>query len=238
MKKIVILGSDTPHRRFFIKSLIAKNVPVHAVIFETESIKPAFETGPFFENEEREYEGREYFREFDNTLDEIPVHYYPTINDLRVETLLAEINPHFGIVFGTRKVAQRIIRKFSDCALNVHRGIAEEYRGLDTNLWAIYHGDFENTGVTIHKMDNDLDTGEIVFQEKLQYPPGTKVFQLRHYETALCAELVARAVGNYLTGELTSRPQTKKGRYYSFMPLVIKHSLVGKLERHYNYATR
>ena len=32
-----------------------------------------------------------------------------------------------------------------------------------------YSQDFENLGVTIHKVDKGVDTGEIIFQEKVEY---------------------------------------------------------------------
>ena len=42
---------------------------------------------------------------------------------------------------------------------------AQYYRGLDSDLWAIYHRDYKNIGVTIHMVDSELDTGEILYQE-------------------------------------------------------------------------
>ena len=71
MSSIIVLASDTPHRRFFIKSLMSKFSNIKCVIFETESIKPSFSTGPFYEREERKFENDSFFVDFDDDLDKV-----------------------------------------------------------------------------------------------------------------------------------------------------------------------
>ena len=64
-----------------------------------------------------------------------------------------------GIVFGTGKLIPEVIDKFSGHLMNIHRGIPQKYRGLDSDLWAIYKNDFDNIGTTLHLVEPDLDTG-------------------------------------------------------------------------------
>ncbi|RHX78289.1 formyltransferase family protein [Leptospira yasudae] len=231
MKKIVILASDTPHRRYYIKKIISSGISIAAIVFESSSIKPSFPVSPFFSKEEEEFERENFFKDFGDSLEGLSVRVFETINDKACEDYIRGLDADFAVVFGTRRVEPFIIDLFKDGAINVHRGIAEEYRGLDTNLWAIYHSDWENTGVTVHFVAKELDTGDIVFQERVIYPRHVKVYQLRFYETQLCVDLSIRALTDYLNGNLVYRPQTKKGRYYSFMPLVLKELLPGKLEK-------
>ncbi len=235
MKKIIILASDTPHRRYFIKKLIADGFCVEAIIFESKSIQASFPVGPFFEMEEKEFEQVNFFKDFDSSLDGVQVKVVETINDQECLDYLDLLKPDFGLVFGTRRINMEVIKRFKEGAINIHRGIAEEYRGLDTNLWAIYHSDFDNVGVTIHYVANELDTGDIVYQERLSYPSNVKVFQLRYYETLFSTELSKKALLSYINGNLRFRKQLKKGRYYSFMPLVIKNLLPSKLENYNSY---
>jgi methionyl-tRNA formyltransferase len=233
-KKIIMLGSDTPHRRYFIKKLLAAGIPISSVVFESNSIQPTFPIGPFLKEEEDQFEADNYFRDFDSELGSIEVVYVPTINSPESEAFIRSQDADLALVFGTRKVANRIVRLFKDQAINVHRGIAEEYRGLDSNLWAVYHSDFRNIGVTIHRIDDSLDTGEIIYQESLQLPDGIEVHQMRYYETVQAADLIINTLQAYLTGTLKSRPQVKTGRYYSFIPLVLKELLPARLAK-YNY---
>jgi methionyl-tRNA formyltransferase len=229
MRGIVILATDTLHRRYFIKKIIAAGIHVEKIIFETELVQPKFAVGPFYAEEEKEFESSVFFTEFVNDMSGLPVEYVSTINDDRVIEILESVQSSFGVVFGTRKIEQRVIDLFKDGLINVHRGIASQYRGLDTNLWAIYHSDYSNIGVTIHKVADTLDTGDVVYEQMMPLPENIKVFQLRYHETLLATQLTINAVNNYLKNELEYFPQEQVGRYYSFMPLVIKETIPSKL---------
>jgi hypothetical protein len=50
----------------------------------------------------------------------------------------------------------------SRAAVNIHYGIAPEYRGQDAIFWALYRRDFERVGVTIHSLDRSVDGGEVL----------------------------------------------------------------------------
>ena len=104
-------------------------------------------------------------------------------------------------------------------------GIAEKYRGLDSNLWAWYHKDFRNIGVTLHKLDNDLDSGLIFRSQRLKLNKNQKVWLLRYLESELAIKLLKQAINKIKNSKLKFRKQKFDGRYYSFMPSVIKNSL-------------
>jgi len=223
--KIVILASDTPHRRYFIKELIRLGISIELIIFETDSIKPSFPVGPYYSDEESAFEEKNFFNHFNNDLDNYPVVYVENINNTESHSIISEKCPDLCLIFGTRKISKKTLSLFKDGGINIHRGIAEEYKGLDSNQWAIYHEDFKNIGVTLHMLDNGLDTGDIIFQERLQYPSEAKVYQMRFYETVLATNLAEKALRSYLIDNLKTRKQENTGRYYSFMPLVLKEKL-------------
>ncbi len=50
--------------------------------------------------------------------------------------------------------------------LNIHPAIIQKYRGLSGYFWVLANND-ESTGVTIHYMDNGIDTGDIVAQKRI-----------------------------------------------------------------------
>ena len=78
------------------------------------------------------------------------------------------MKPDLGVVFGTRKISKKIINLFKFGLINIHRGIVEKYRGLDSEYWALYHRDYKNIGITIHQVSEDLDTGKVIVQRKLK----------------------------------------------------------------------
>lgn len=80
---------------------------------------------------------------------------------------LCEIKDYdFIISFGYRHIVKKnIIDFFKDSIINLHISFLPYNRGTDPNLWSIITD--TPSGVTIHIMDEKLDTGDIVFQEKV-----------------------------------------------------------------------
>jgi|TARA_B100001971_G_scaffold195699_1_gene202768 methionyl-tRNA formyltransferase len=222
LKKIIVVSSDTPHHRYFINFLLKQGIHLTGCFFENNPVLPGFATGPLFEEEEKEFEETHFFVEMNKDLPTSLISQVSTVNSPQSLETLKELRPDLGIVFGTGKINLNIINLFKSGLINVHRGISQEYRGLDSDLWAIYHSDYDNLGVTIHKVDPTLDTGDIVYQEKLELRKGMEIHQIRYYTTLIATHLVIKAVSDYLNHRMDFRPQEKRGRYYSFMPLKLK----------------
>ena len=167
MKKIVIISTDTPHHRYLINSLVEKSISLSACIFETKKLITKFPTKHSFEKDQALFEEGVFFSKLPNELSCNNVVTFDTVNSSNSQRYLNDLKPDLGIVFGTGKIDNNIIRIFKHGLINVHRGMIEKYRGLDSDLWAIYHDDYENIGVTIHMVDEGLDTGDIIYQETL-----------------------------------------------------------------------
>ena len=220
---IYILSTDTPHHRYFINRILDSGIDIGKVYFETTSVKPKFQTGPFYKKETEDYEEANFFKDVSRDISRFKIVESENINDkLIYDDLVKEGSPDLGIVFGTRLIKKHIIDCFATGLINVHRGIAQEYRGLDSDLWAIYHKDFKNIGCTIHFVDSRLDTGNVVDQNTIVLTGDMKIYQIRYYTTVLATDMVISSIKKYLAGELTSNKQTKEGRYYSFMPIDLK----------------
>lgn len=46
--------------------------------------------------------------------------------------------------------------------INLHRGIAPDYRGERTIFWPLYHREYDKIGVTLHQIDRGIDTGPVL----------------------------------------------------------------------------
>ena len=63
----------------------------------------------------------------------------------------------------------------------MHRGYISEYRGLDSDFWALYNREFNKIGVAIHHLDAQLDTGPVVRQEVINIKDKFEIpNQLKH----------------------------------------------------------
>ena len=224
--KIILLTTDTLHHRYFINKLLDSNIRIDKCFFQTDHLVPKFSTSPLYEKEEDLFESSNFFESTRQDLDKVQVEQVPTFNSQESIEQISKSKPDFGVSFGAGIIYVPTINLFKNHLINVHRGIVQEYRGLDSDLWAIYHKDYNNIGVTIHLVEKELDTGDIVGQERLTIKKNMKIWQLRYYTTLIATKLVINAIKAYIDGEMPTFKQQNKGRYYSFMPLDLKKNMV------------
>lgn len=91
-----------------------------------------------------------------------------SVNDLECISLLKDLNPDVIIVNGTRIISSKVLESTSVLFINTHVGITPKYRGVHGAYWALVKDDRENCGVTIHKVDKVIDTGDHIKQATIQ----------------------------------------------------------------------
>jgi methionyl-tRNA formyltransferase len=89
-------------------------------------------------------------------------------------------------------------------ALNVHPSLLPDNRGPDPLFWTFWRGD-EATGVTIHLMDERLDTGSILAQQGELVPDGMTEVALQARLASLGGELLVQSLSALVDG--SSDPQ-------------------------------
>ncbi len=102
-------------------------------------------------------------------------------------------------------------------AWNVHASLLPRYRGAAPVERAIMEGEHE-TGVTIMKMDEGLDTGEIALQRTVPIPPDTTGGELAHRLALVGSEAMVEGLSLLEAGELTLTQQDSL--YATYAPKV------------------
>ena len=90
-----------------------------------------------------------------------------SINTSKVEEKLKEIDYDIVIVVGTGIIKKNILSLINKPIINVHVGITPKYRGVHGAYWALVNNDSENCGVTIHFIDEGIDTGKVISQQNI-----------------------------------------------------------------------
>lgn len=81
---------------------------------------------------------------------------------------LHEHEPDFLISYGYRHILKKpILDYFGKKAINLHISYLPYNRGADPNFWAHYEG--APSGVTIHHIDEGIDTGDIILRRKVEF---------------------------------------------------------------------
>ncbi len=97
-------------------------------------------------------------------------------------------------------------------ALNLHPSPLPELRGPEPLFWAFHEGR-EQTAVTLHWMDEGLDTGAIALQRPLALPEGTSWEQAEARAAELGAALVGEGLALLAEDRLPRHPQGDGGSF-------------------------
>ena len=102
------------------------------------------------------------------------------------------------------------------CCVNVHASLLPKYRGASPIQWTVLNGDKEG-GVTIQKMAEGLDTGDILSQRSLELATDETAGSLFEKLSVLGASLLTETLELLEQGKIVPRPQdealaTKTGR--------------------------
>lgn len=81
---------------------------------------------------------------------------------------LQQINPDIVLVNGTRILSKKLLNSIPAIFINMHAGITPLYRGVHGGYWALTQRDLSNCGVTIHKVDAGVDTGDTLYQQTIE----------------------------------------------------------------------
>jgi methionyl-tRNA formyltransferase len=96
------------------------------------------------------------------------VAHVPSANSARCMDLLRAAQPRVVVVSGTRILSGEVLHCTPAVFVNVHAGITPLYRGVHGGYWALVQGDPDHCGVTVHCVDEGIDTGAILAQATIQ----------------------------------------------------------------------
>ena len=116
--------------------------------------------------------------------------------ELRTKNCELNIVAQYGLL-----IPKNIINAPAHGTLNVHTSLLPKYRGASPIQSAIMDGETE-TGVTIMKMDEGLDTGPILLQKSLNIEPDDTYPELDKKMAKIGSEALLEAIPPYIEGGL------------------------------------
>ena len=116
------------------------------------------------------------------------------VNSENIRKRIEKVKPDLIITAHLRKIlSKEIFSLAAKGAINVHPSLLPKYRGLSPQHQAILHGDDES-GVTVHYIDEDVDTGEIIIQKKFRVAKDDYILQVQTKMLAIYKEIVVEAL--------------------------------------------
>lgn len=93
-------------------------------------------------------------------------------------------------------------------SINIHYSLLPKYRGASPVESAILSGDTE-TGVTIQKMEYQMDSGPIINEEKVEILPNEKASELRKRLIKIGGELLVKTLPEFLAHNVIETKQNE-----------------------------
>lgn len=121
---------------------------------------------------------------------------------------LRQLQADLQIVVAFRMLPEVVWKMPPKGTFNLHSSLLPQYRGAAPINWAIINGEKE-TGVTTFFLSHEIDTGRIIFQEKITITETDNAATMHDKLMIMGAQLVCKTVEAVLNGTVTAMPQSE-----------------------------
>jgi methionyl-tRNA formyltransferase len=108
--------------------------------------------------------------------------------------------------------------------INVHASLLPQYRGAAPINWAVVNGEKE-TGVTTFKLQHEIDTGDILLQEKVDILPDDNAGTIHDKLMQEGAKLLIKTVEELAKGTIRESPQKEMTDVLKHAPKIFKEDM-------------
>jgi methionyl-tRNA formyltransferase len=133
--------------------------------------------------------------------------FTPTKLNYKNQQKIIQKKPALGILAAYGQIIPpQIITLFPKGIINIHPSLLPQYRGPAPVVQAILDGQ-KTTGVTIFLLDEKIDHGPIIAQEKIIIDPKDTQKSLTKKLFLLGAQLLEKVLPDFLAGSIKTQPQ-------------------------------
>jgi methionyl-tRNA formyltransferase len=98
-------------------------------------------------------------------------------------------------------------------ALNLHPSLLPKFRGMSPQHWPLIFNEQE-TGVSVHFIESDVDSGNIVKQVRIPLSPDIYIHQLQKKMLIVYQSIMLEAIKLLISGHRGSRQNIELGSYF------------------------
>ena len=139
---------------------------------------------------------------------EIPLLQPVNLKDPDFQFQLQKVQPDLQVVVAFRMLPESVWALPKLGTINLHASLLPQYRGAAPINHAVINGEKE-TGVTTFIIDKEIDTGKILFKEKITINDNESAGELHDRLMMLGAKLAVKTVNAIISGVVEPIPQTE-----------------------------
>jgi methionyl-tRNA formyltransferase len=136
----------------------------------------------------------------------IPVLQPEKLKDPMFLEELEFLKPDLQVVVAFRMLPENVWALPTEGTFNLHGSLLPDYRGAAPINWAVINGEKE-TGVTTFFLKHEIDTGDIIFQEKIEIGKDETAGELHDRMMEVGAGMVLKTVNAIAEGNVKTHPQ-------------------------------
>ena len=95
----------------------------------------------------------------------------PSVNSDVCRLELQRLAPKAVFVVSTRMLSKKTLTCIDAPFINYHSGVNPAYRGMYGGYFALANGEPEHFGATVHLIDEGVDTGDVLYQTRVEVQP-------------------------------------------------------------------
>ena len=125
-----------------------------------------------------------------------------SVNTVNCIEIIKKEKPDLIIVNGTRIISKKVLDSTNAIFINTDAGITPKYRGVHGGYWAIVNEDKNNCGVTVHLVDRGIDTGSVLFQQKILTTTNDNFTTYTYLQIGEGIIIMKKAIDNFINNQL------------------------------------
>ena len=145
----------------------------------------------------------------------IPLFSVKNINSKETLSLLKRLSPEIIISIASPQIFKRDVILSAKHTLNIHAALLPNNRGMMPSFWAMVKGEPE-TGVSVHYIDENIDTGDIIIQKKIVIGPHDTLHTLQTKVADIGSDALIEAVRILHEDTVVPIRPLGEGSYFSF----------------------
>lgn len=136
-------------------------------------------------------------------------------SDPSFHALVRSLAPDLLVVIAFGQILKRDLLEIPRWgALNIHASLLPKYRGAAPIHWAIFNKE-TSTGLTAMRMNEGLDTGPILYQERVPILENETAGELHDRLAGIAGPFAMKVLGAWSEGKLTEREQEERLASYA-----------------------
>ena len=149
----------------------------------------------------------------------------PHINHPDVVKLAEDTQPDVIAVFGTSLIKGPLLKMGKYGIVNLHGGLSPHYRGADCTFWALYNGEPDQVGCTLHFINEGIDTGKLIAHVCPEIQATDDELTLFWRAVKDSADAYAKLMDKFEQNEPLGQQQAEKGALYQVKDRSLRHEI-------------